>query len=366
MRDLSFGSRPAISLLLLVALSGMVASTATVRAQNSELQSVIAAAKAEGGKLNIINQSIADPAFINGVAAGMTKKYGFPITINIAPGPTPSALAPQLVQEYKAGRASSTDIFLGDDVNSMVQIAAGSALEVDWKALDPSVPDEALGPSNQFLRLASRIIGCVWYNTDLVKPNDVPKKLSDTLNPKWKGRIASTSFIAGFREAAGLFGMEKEMVDFLRALQQSGNLAGFLRGAAAERIASGEFAMMVVGPGEYSVIKQQKRGAPVEFTILQEMPFISYWTMAIPKNSAHPNLAKLFALYMMTREGQDYFYNTASFDLHFIKGSKSAETFQTAFKSITPRMVTNEILTSRWNDFERVAPALTKAMRGGG
>jgi iron(III) transport system substrate-binding protein len=365
MSGVVLGSRPAIALLLLVALSGTIASTAMVRAQNAELQRVIAGAKSEGGKLNIINQSVADPNFINGVAAGMTKRYGFPITLNIAPGPTPSALAPQLVQEFQSNRASSTDIFLGDDVNAMVQVSAGAALEVNWKALDPAVLDEALGPGNQFLRLASRIIGCVWYNTDLVKPNDVPKTLNDTLNPKWKGRIASTSFIAGFREAAGLFGMEKEMIDYLKALEQSGNLAGFLRGAAAERIASGEFAMMVVGPGEYSVVKQQKRGAPVAFTILQEMPFISYWAMDIPKNSAHPNLAKLFALYMSTREGQDYFYSTASFDLHFMAGSKSAETFRTAFQLITPRLVTNEILTSKWQDFERVAPALTRAMRGG-
>lgn len=364
MPGLVLRSRPSIAVFL-VALAVTIASATSVCAQNAELQRVISDAKMEGGKLNIINQSIADPNFINGVSAGMTKKYGFPIALNIAPGPTPSALAPQLVQEFQSNHPSSTDIFLGDDVNAMVQVSAGSALEVNWKALDLAVLDEALGPSNQFLRLASRIIGCVWYNTDLVKPNDVPKKLNDTLNPKWKGRIASTSFIAGFREAAGLFGMEQEMVDFLRAFHQSGNLAGFLRGAAAERIASGEFAMMVVGPGEYSVIKQQKRGAPVAFTILQEMPFISYWAMDIPKNSAHPNLAKLFALYMSTREGQDLFYNTASFDLHFLAGSKSAETFRTAFQSIKPRLVTNEILTSRWQDFERVAPILTKAMRGG-
>lgn len=222
MPGLVLGLRPSIATLLFVALAGTIGSVPSVRAQNAELQRVITDAKAEGGKLNIINQSIADPNFINGVSAGMTKKYGFPITVNIAPGPTPSALAPQLVQEFQSKHPSSTDIFLGDDVNAMVQVSAGSALEINWKALDPGVIDEALGPSNQFLRLASRIIGCVWYNTDLVKPNDVPKKLSDTLNPKWKGRIASTSFIAGFREAAGLFGMEKEMIDFLRAFQQSG------------------------------------------------------------------------------------------------------------------------------------------------
>src|SRR5581483_6641595 len=138
-----------------------------------------------------------------------------------------SALAPQLVQELKAGRQASSDIFMGDDVNAMVQIEADSLLDVDWKSLIPSLTDDVLGPKNAFIRLFSRVMGCVWYNTDLVKPNDVPRTLKDTLSPKWKGRLASTSFLAGFREAAGLFGREQEIADFLKTMQSSGNLAGF-------------------------------------------------------------------------------------------------------------------------------------------
>ena len=327
------------------------------------LKPVIEAAKKEGGALNVMNATLAQPDFINGISAGMTKKFGFPIKINIVPGPSPSALAPQLVQEFKAGRPASSDIFMGDDVNAMPQVAADAVINTNWRELDPSIPEEFVGPNGAFLRLSSRIMGCLWYNTDLVKPNDVPKSLNDVLNPKWKSAIATTSFAAGFREAAGLFGQEKEILDFMKKFKESGNLAGFIRGGEVERIASGEFAMLALATGEAKAAAFRDKGAPVNYTVLKDMPFISYWVMDIPKNSAHPNLAKLFALYMLTRDAQDLYYRADESDHHLIVGSTTGKEMAKALKDITPKEVTNEVLLKNWEGLERVRPKLSAALR---
>jgi ABC-type Fe3+ transport system substrate-binding protein len=327
------------------------------------LKEVIEAAKKEGGALNVMNATLAQPDFINGVSKGMSEKFGFPIKINIVPGPSPSALAPQLVQEFKANRPASSDIFMGDDVNAMPQVAANAVINTDWRALDPSVPEEFLGPDGSFLRLSSRIMGCLWYNTNLVKPNEVPRTLNDVLNPKWKSAIATTSFSAGFREAAGLFGQEKEILEFLKKFRDSGNLAGFIRGGEVERIASGEFAMMVLATGEAKAAAFRDKGAPVDYVVLKEMPFVSFWVMNVPKNSAHPNLAKLFALYMLTRDAQDHYFRADESDLHFLVGSKTAKEINKSLKDITPKVVTNDILVKNWEGLERVRPKLSAALK---
>jgi ABC-type Fe3+ transport system substrate-binding protein len=252
---------------------------------------------------------------------------------------------------------------MGDDVNAMPQVAAKAVIKTDWRALDPTIPEVLVGPDGAFLRLSSRIMGCVWYNTNLVKGDEIPKTLNDVLNPKWKSSIASTSFSAGFREAAGLFGMEKETLEFLKKFKESGNLAGFLRGGEIERIASGEFAMMVLATGEAKAVALRDKGAPVDYLVLPESPFLSFWVMDVPKNSAHPNLAKLFALFMLTKEAQEQYFHVDQSDLHYIVGSRTAVELKKAFKNFQPKVVTNEILVKNWEGLDRVRPKLSAALR---
>ena len=59
------------------------------------------------------------------------------------------------------------------------------------------------------------------YNSDLVKANEVPTKFEDIFNPKWKGKIATTPYVAGMRE----FGMSsmlgpKVMTEFTKRPEQ--------------------------------------------------------------------------------------------------------------------------------------------------
>ena len=47
------------------------------------------------------------------------------------------------------------------------------------------------------------------YNTNLVAANEVPQRVEDVLNPKWKGKIASTPYAASFDRLALIWGEEK-------------------------------------------------------------------------------------------------------------------------------------------------------------
>lgn len=46
------------------------------------------------------------------------------------------------------------------------------------------------------------IVSGITYNTNFVSPIEVPKRLEDVLNPKWKGKIASTVNAAIFDRVA--------------------------------------------------------------------------------------------------------------------------------------------------------------------
>jgi hypothetical protein len=70
-------------------------------------------------------------------------------------------------------------------------------------------------------------------------------------------------------------------------------------------------------------------------------------------------------VFLSSREGQDDFYRSQFFDLHYLPGSKTAQEFKQTFKSIKPVVVTNDVLTTRWNDYESVAPTLAKLILGG-
>ncbi len=330
---------------------------------NPALQQVVDAAKTEGGTLYLLNQTYNVPGAIDEWSKGMTEQYGFPIRIDAAPGPAPSEFAPKLVEEYKAGRPASTDVFLGDDVNTLPQMREGAVLAVNWKELAPWLPDGVIGIDNDYLLFYSRM-GAVLYNTDIVKRDDVPRRLRDLLNPKWKGQIATTPYVFGFREAAGLYGRDEEITGFLRDFQRSGNIAGFMRCGEDERLASGEFAMLAVGCGTAGIQELKEKGAPVDYAILEDLAIMSFWAVSVPKHSAHPNLAKLYAIYAMTREAQDIQWKYHRQDLHYLEGSRVANELKPKLGTIEPQMVTNDVLTAKFDELDRLRPQLLRALRG--
>lgn len=341
------------------------AATATPVGIPVALLAVIEAAKGEGGTLGIPNQTVAgEPDMVDALAKGMTDYFGFSIKIDAVSGPSPSRMAPQLVEEYAAGKPAVTDVFVGDDVNVMPQIEGNSVMQIDWASLVPGLPDGVVGPDNAWLRLYTRIIGGISYNTDEVTPDNVPTSLNDLLDPQWKGRLATTSFVAGYREAAGLFGREQEILDFSQALYDSGNLQGFVRGGEVDRVASGEFAMYILMTGVTDTVQLKRKNAPIDFVVLPEMAIVSYWTVAVPKHSAHPNLATLFGVYMLTREAQDMWYKYRDNDLHLLPGSKTKADLDVWLAGIDAQFVTNQILVDNWLELQRVRPLIAAILRG--
>jgi ABC-type Fe3+ transport system substrate-binding protein len=144
---------------------------------------------------------------------------------------------------------------------------------MDWPSILPRpLPSEPgfdpIAPRGVAIAFATAVVG-ILYNTDLVKGEDIPRRLEDVLKPKWKGKIASTPYAAGMRELAmpGMLGREYIM-GFTRKLSQ--HIGGLVRCGESERFTSGEFLMMVLTCGGSDAIVLRKTGAPIDHTVVEE------------------------------------------------------------------------------------------------
>ena len=88
-----------------------------------------------------------------------------------------------------------------------------------------------------------------------------------------------------------------------------------------ERLATGEFVALVTDCSGDAAREAAKSGAPLERVLAPDVPLISYFYFAVPKNAEHPNAGKLFAAFSATREGQEIIRNQTSGDLHLFPES---------------------------------------------
>jgi ABC-type Fe3+ transport system substrate-binding protein len=65
----------------------------------------------------------------------------------------------------------------------------------------------------------------------------------------------------------------------------------------------------------------RQKGAPVNGRIFKDAGILSYWYLAVPSNSAHPNGAALLAAFLLTKEGQEILWNTEKTSSHLVEGT---------------------------------------------
>lgn len=140
------------------------------------------------------------------------------------------------------------------------------------------------------------------YNTNLVKPEDVPRTWDDLLEPKWKGRLATPIYQDMWPNMAqpGVWG-EARTREFLRKISLQNPVLGRFPEIEA-KVISGEVPMVVV-TNTYSVEHYRAKGAPIAYAVVE--PVIVFVRVAfVPKNSRQPNAATLIAATLLTPEGQ--------------------------------------------------------------
>lgn len=276
-----------------------------------EWEKLVLSAKKEG-KVVII--SSAGGELSNAIFSAFRNKTQIAAEIISIPG---AAGASRIVAEQRSG-LYLFDVSLGGSTTTLTILKpAGALVPLEPVLMLPELTDPELikkvwwngklrwlDKEKTDLAFLAALPPPVIINAELVKNDDI-KSYKDLLAPRWKGKIVfHDPSRPGF--GARMIAVLGEIMgwDYVRQLvpQVATNPDSRL---IAEWVARGKYpiAMAVETP---TVIDVQRAGAPIQFVMPVEGSYItsSAGGMALLKNAPHPNAAKLFVNWLLTKEGQ--------------------------------------------------------------
>jgi iron(III) transport system substrate-binding protein len=156
-------------------------------------------------------------------------------------------------------------------------------------------------PDGHWINLHS-LLNTMAYNTQLVRPNEVPKKYDDLIAPRWKGRLGvnlhDPEWYVNLQRRTG----KEKARNYLKALaaQQPGLRDG--HSITAQLLAAGEF-HAVTNTYAHIVARIKGQGGPVQYVF--DEPVITYiHPVALAKSAPHPSAGKLFMSFILSADGQ--------------------------------------------------------------
>ena len=141
------------------------------------------------------------------------------------------------------------------------------------------------------------------YNTNLVKPEELPATYDDLLHPRWAGRITiEGTDINWFSAVVKAMGEQKGMAYFRKLAAQKPTIRNS-HILIAQLVAAGEVPFFLNAyNNNMETLKLQ--GAPVDWKPLQPA-FGLAASIGLSSNAPHPHAALLFVDFALSKEGQE-------------------------------------------------------------
>jgi iron(III) transport system substrate-binding protein len=143
----------------------------------------------------------------------------------------------------------------------------------------------------------------IGYNTNMVSSQEAPKAWADLLDPTWKGNMGIvTNADNWFIPMVKMMGEEKGL-EYMKRLSVQNLQWRTGRTLVTQLVAAGEYG---IGIAVYNqrVEELKSKGAPLEWVPVDPV-FPEIHPLAISSHAAHPNAARLFVDFVLSREGQE-------------------------------------------------------------
>jgi iron(III) transport system substrate-binding protein len=244
---------------------------------------------------------------------GFQKAYpGIELELNVARG---SANINKIAEEQNAG-VRSIDLHMGGTTSIITGLLANNYLD---PVLPSMILPEVRDPKNWWgghiwADTAKRYVysftgymtETIWYNSSLVKAEDIPS-WDSLLDPKWKGKIVILDPRSpGSGESNWAFLLRIKGEQFLAKLAAQEMMVGRNLRQLAEQVARGKSAVSI-GVSYYTYLPFIKAGLPVKsVSNIKEGYYAGTGSgnLAVLKNPPHPNAAKVFVNWLLSKEGQ--------------------------------------------------------------
>ena len=282
----------------------------------SDWDRTLAAAKKEGtvAVITDVTASMRDA-----LTLAFQTKYGIQVELFGALG---REVPPRVLAERKAGRYL-WDVFVhGTTTGLESMIPAGAFDHLEPALIFPDIKDpktwrggglEFLDPNKTLMVMTPFQRGTIFYNPKLVNAKEF-KSYKDLLDPKWKGKlIMDDPRRAGPGQATfTFFYLHPELgVDFIRALAKQQITIFKDYAQEVDAIGQGRYPVLI-GTADFVAVARAKQGIPiaiVDSRQLKEGADVSpaNGSLAFFNNAPHPNAAKVYINWLLSKEGQTIF-----------------------------------------------------------
>ncbi|MDH3444579.1 MAG: extracellular solute-binding protein [Deltaproteobacteria bacterium] len=308
----------AMAIFLIGASAAYAASANSFDEQWSKL---IAAAKKEG-TLGIAAGGAPSRQY-RPVLAEFQKKFG--IRPEVSTGGARDTIN-RVLAERKAGRFSFDVALISVRINNQRLVPAGSLVPFAPLLIHPEVVDTSkwYGDKHWYgdkdlkytfiYHAASEDEYEMWYNTDKISSEEIKtiKSQQDFFDPRWKGKIQGN----GMGDPSGIRQMIDSWFDPDRGpkwvktyLTEAGVTFSDDRRILETWLVGGRFPLRAVSTAEEELRTLAKKGLPIKANFLPKRQGIlraagSGCCISVFDNAPHPNAAKLFANWFLTKEAQ--------------------------------------------------------------
>jgi iron(III) transport system substrate-binding protein len=307
-------------LFLLVLLLGLPHSAGAAPAWQEEWERVIQAAKKEGS-LAIIGPTGADRR--DSLTVPFQKKYGISVEYWADPAP---GIPPRITAERQAGRYLWDIVIAGAIEDVVLPLKVLEPIEPALILPDVKDPKNWRGGAMEFLDAGRQVLvmtpfqrGVLFVSTELADPKAF-KSYKDLLDPKWTGKIVSDDpRKAGPGQATfTFFFLHPELgASYIQALAQQKLV--FMKDYAQEvdAVGRGKFPI-VIGTSDSLAEERIKQGIPIAIVDprqLREGSDVSpaSGVIGLFNRAPHPNAAKLYLNWLLSKEGQTSFARAAGY-----------------------------------------------------
>src|ERR687895_211282 len=256
-------------------------------------QANVDAAKKEG---KVIVYGSVVPQAMDGLHAAFKKKYG--IEVEYWRGSS-TQVSERALSEWRAGRPGF-DVVEG---NRGVQLIMKSEGLFQKYAPPSSEKFPAQFKEKDGMITPWRVLPIsILYNTDMVKPGDLPKTFDDLANAKWTGKITMPDPTRHTTTAQFLWNLKEfkgdKWLDLVKALANQRPLLVESLAPVTTTIIKGE---APVGITYIKYVKQYK--GPVGYVLMDKYLSDPNY-MSLSAKAANPNAAKLYIEYICSADGQ--------------------------------------------------------------
>ncbi|MBI4487683.1 MAG: extracellular solute-binding protein, partial [Deltaproteobacteria bacterium] len=231
------------------------------------------------------------------LADDFQKKYPFVKPVLFRSNNSP--LVSRVLSEARVGRHLWDVVGGGGELFTPIM---EKGLFTRYRSPETKMMDSDLYDRNSFWAAYTVSTYVLGFNTRAVKKETVPKTYEALLDPKWKGRKIAVDTSAGMLHALTTVWGKGKAVSYFKQLAAQEPAVVDGNSLRAQLLNAGEFPLAFTLAHGTQIFAT--KGAPVDWIPLEPAP-MRIVILALAARAAHPNAAKLFIDFVLSKEGQE-------------------------------------------------------------